>query len=573
VAIAQYTDTFWFPNGTLAAGVVARVFNHSTNTLATLWQDAAGTIPQANPLTTSAAGVITFWANEGSYWLHLDTESFEITVPPSTGGPFMPLTGGTMTGPISMTGGGIDVDVQQGISAVLSTGVISGGQVAVNAGNPGLLDISAVVGYVVDYISNPLNPSVIRVSAPAQTVALADVVNTVSYWLMDSTGAIIQQNAEPTNTQRRSQILLATTAQSGGTIFEAVSIPVILPQTTNQLADLINSLGSFPISGNTISANGANLSINTTGGTLFVQSWNYGSNPADPNIKTTAAASPAQFRRGAQSTTSFGAPVSVLDVANYDNAGVLTPIGGGVNSATIQRVYAFPSNAQPDQMVILYGQAIYSSLTNALAQFATEPFVVNPTVAANGTLVALIAVIRSATDLSDTTQARFIQVGKFGGGASSASALGTDAVNVTRVVRWQNDQPLNTTVLANATHDTLTVSTAGVYTFDCYLSFDGDPASDLAMTFTAPAGSSGSWSPAAITLSNADGSGSIRLTRFAFAATSSVGAIAAGSVALPTGTLTVGGTAGELRMQVAQAVNAGTVTIRAGSWIKAYRIA
>lgn len=80
MALAQYTDTFWLPDGTLASGVTTRVFLHSTNVLAPLWQDAAGTIPQANPMTTTAAGVITFWAQEGQYWLHLDTESFEIAV-------------------------------------------------------------------------------------------------------------------------------------------------------------------------------------------------------------------------------------------------------------------------------------------------------------------------------------------------------------------------------------------------------------------------------------------------------------------------------------------------------------
>lgn len=80
MALAQYTGTFWFPDGTLAGNVPARVFLHTTNILAPLWTDATGTVPLANPITLTPGGVLTFWAEEGLYWLHLDTETFEIAV-------------------------------------------------------------------------------------------------------------------------------------------------------------------------------------------------------------------------------------------------------------------------------------------------------------------------------------------------------------------------------------------------------------------------------------------------------------------------------------------------------------
>lgn len=78
--LAQYSELFWFPSGELATDVPARVFVHSTNTLATLYADAGGTTPLGNPVSTSGTGRLEFWAEEGKYWVHIDSEAFEIAV-------------------------------------------------------------------------------------------------------------------------------------------------------------------------------------------------------------------------------------------------------------------------------------------------------------------------------------------------------------------------------------------------------------------------------------------------------------------------------------------------------------
>lgn len=153
--------------------------------------------------------------------------------------------------------------------------------------------------------------------------------------------------------------------------------------------------------------------------------------------------------------------------------------------------------------------------------------------------------------------------------------LNDDIVGNTRAAYKAVDEP----VTSNQTpqdddHLTLSVVAHGVYSVEACLEVTADPAGDVVMTFAAPSGSSGGWTPVGVTLSTTDGTGSIRLTKFAFGSTSSMGVTAAGLFILPRGNLIVGDTAGSLTLQWAQAAsNATATTIKAGSWLRMRRLA
>src|SRR3990172_8426292 len=76
-----------------------------------------------------------------------------------------------------------------GEAATLSTGVLLGGGLNANLITPSSLDISATIGYIVDYATTPAMPIVTRVSIPAQTVPLNDLVNLVTWWIIASSCA------------------------------------------------------------------------------------------------------------------------------------------------------------------------------------------------------------------------------------------------------------------------------------------------------------------------------------------------------------------------------------------------
>lgn len=321
-------------------------------------------------------------------------------------------TDGTLTAPFT----GVALDVAQLLAMGLSTCIVAGGNMSVNV-DPTKIDISALTGYIVTYNSTaPLsatNPDLVRLDVPAQ-VGLTPTFNP-SFFLVDNTGTYVQQSATATPTQRRTHLFVGATAQDNlGNIIVDQSLPVIPSQLNNQLLDLMGGLGPFSTSGNILSPNGANLSINKTAGTMFARAFSQIPTFQDPHNASLVAQTPMQFRHITALAGSFGAVTTTLNVANYDpgGAGVVTPVGGGANSATNFRVYGFANNLANVQILIQYGQNVYASLAAAVEAIPAGTYIANPA-QAGGALLGWISVTRTATDLSNPTQAVITRAFKF----------------------------------------------------------------------------------------------------------------------------------------------------------------
>jgi hypothetical protein len=302
----------------------------------------------------------------------------------------------------------------------LSSGLIDGGQLSKNA-NPALFDISDGNGVIVDNITDPDIPVIYNVSwtgLTAQTVTNL-ATQSVTHVYIDNTGAIFQANTAPTPTERRAYIYLGQLGHTNNTsIGAAIPSPDLFVSPVAQIRDLEQSLGVIS-TGNIVTANGANLSIDKSVGTLFSNGINFFTDESNPSNKTYASQTPVSMRLRTQ--TGNGSTTTTLDVGNYDLAGTITSIGA--TKAQNFRVYITTGG----NVVVQYGQTLYNNLAAAASGLQSETFVRFANLGENSILIGIISALSNATDLSLATDAKFYTVSKFGeaGGAAAGVSVST----------------------------------------------------------------------------------------------------------------------------------------------------
>lgn len=78
--LAPYSERYWYPDETIAVGAIAHVFPRFSNVHAPLFQDQAGTTPLPNPLPVDGLGFLSFFVENGDYWVYVNGQAFYVIV-------------------------------------------------------------------------------------------------------------------------------------------------------------------------------------------------------------------------------------------------------------------------------------------------------------------------------------------------------------------------------------------------------------------------------------------------------------------------------------------------------------
>jgi len=326
-----------------------------------------------------------------------------------------------------------------------STGVLIGGVLQAGTGGFGVTTLFSITdgsGQVVDDTGKKTKLSWTGLTDLAITHL---ATNLISFVGINSSGTVIQQTSPFSPTDSRDIVVLGVLVHVNLTVLDAVNNEQHIGYNVmSSLYDAMESIGFFNINGNIFSPNGANLNIDKSQGVMFKMGSNYDTDTNNPHQRPLAALSPATFQYRF-SDGSNGVTGTNIDPDNLDDgAGGLTAVGN--NQWSIQRIYVFTSN----NVKIQRGVDDFATLDAAIAGIATEPYVTEPSIAANGLLRGWLIVKKGATVLNGS-DAEFLSAPKFGEGNAGATGAVVDLQEA-----YDNSSP-NPEILTDATGGAFTV--------------------------------------------------------------------------------------------------------------------
>ena len=446
-----------------SSGLTANTLNVTGLTQTSGITSTGGIIFPQKTLTTN------YTATTADYFLNITGDTLDVTLMSTIGiqGKILVVKneGSGIVNVISQLGELIDdrtdVLLTQGNSVqLISDGinwVIIGYNISSTQANTGVISFSGlskvssstfnvgpVQGYIVDDTTNPTIPFLTFVNYSGG-VHTDNYVNTdyETFVYITSGGTIGQQPTPLTAQQRRQNILLGKLGHPDKTVINLVfSQPDYVLTPLGQLRDMFIPINL--INGGVYPSANTGLTMNTTSGNIYGLGINFTSNKLNPNSLYISGQTPCTFQYRTQTGGSI-TNTTTIDVLNYDLNGVITALSG--TKATNQRIYLL----QNGTFRIQYGQHVYANFAEAIQNLQTEDFTIFPNFINNAVLIGVLTVLSSATDLTDTSKARFFFASKFG-----ETVGATGGVSTTTLQQAYNNSS-NPEITINSTLDGLSI--------------------------------------------------------------------------------------------------------------------
>jgi len=434
----------------------------------------SGSIIVSGALETSAPTVKIYGDTQHNGYIRFDPVTTNIDT--SISASYIYVSGSTNDLYFSQNGSGYNnVTRLRWLEGNLYTGLLNGGIITTQSST--VYQVSSGSGLVVDlnasYNDNPY-PIVTYVNWSNLSASIAPL--SASY---DQTFVAIQPNgtigvsSTPyVNGQIDTQIPVGVVLHNDRSTINGVKTqPKVAYGWKQRSNTFLEAFGPLKLSGLTLSVSGSSTGSLVVGsGTAFQDGANYTVDANDPAYVLDTGANVSKIWRYRQSgsdwvyDTNAGAGYGAIDPANYSNSGVLTPVP--TNNWSIQRVFYFP-NSPVKAIVVYYGNAIYTTELDAIANINIEAFTEAPDTAANAVYLGAL-VVRHNANFTTAASYKIIPGGLFravggsggGGGTVTQTLSGLSDVSI---LSPTNGQPLvyNSTSLKWENSSTLTASLDG----------------------------------------------------------------------------------------------------------------
>lgn len=293
-----------------------------------------------------------------------------------------------------------------------------GGVLSINALDNTKFDISAGRGLHVDLANN--DTEIIEWNDCISCTPTYLNTHLISWIAMDKNAQIIQKSSPFTSEERRDYIVLGILVHVNKTFIDNINMTHYpADHIVNQFVDMSEALGFMQISGNLFSAYTTNLQMKKSEGTIWKTGSNYHLDIHNPHLLGLASLNPLLMQYRFQDGTNYTglSQATVIPTLYESSPGVASSVTAS-DPWTVQRIYCFTSN----NVKLMFGQSVYKTLADAVAGLSSDPFVVEPSIQANGLFRCYLVINKDCTNLADSATCKFIHAGKFGdiGGASGA---------------------------------------------------------------------------------------------------------------------------------------------------------